>query len=332
LGSTQGKRDYAEKMGVNYSTFGAPLPGRTFNSSESRYGFQGQEKIDELHGNSGDSYDFGARIYDARLGRWLSADPLERKFPNYSTYTFCFDNTIIVVDLDGMEGIVVSGSPGKESEGGHKGKTHFLDNGLDRAKQAKKRAAKGEQVTWIIYNDPTEGAGYSDKSIEEYKKKAKAAGINVIVVTDSDEIVDYVNTKSTDGSNEDNNDKDDGDGVSDARENDKVSSFYYIGHATPGDLDVGYAGSGDDFDPSDFESEAFASGAYVDLVGGCRTAIAGTFEDSNVTQFQDILDNKSTIKGSDVRVYYPGGVVNNEQLVEHNNGKVIERKGNLDPK
>jgi RHS repeat-associated protein len=51
------------------------MPGRTFNSSEYRYGFGGHEKDDEIKGE-GNSLDFGARIYDPRLGRWLSVDPI----------------------------------------------------------------------------------------------------------------------------------------------------------------------------------------------------------------------------------------------------------------
>jgi len=39
-----------------------------------RFGFNGQEKDDELKGE-GNSYDFGARIYNPRLGIFLSPDP-----------------------------------------------------------------------------------------------------------------------------------------------------------------------------------------------------------------------------------------------------------------
>ncbi len=39
------------------------MPRRTLTSPDYRYGFNGMEKDDELKGN-GNSYDFGARIYD----------------------------------------------------------------------------------------------------------------------------------------------------------------------------------------------------------------------------------------------------------------------------
>ncbi|CAN5432104.1 hypothetical protein BH09BAC5_BH09BAC5_10770 [soil metagenome] len=71
-----------------------------------RFGFNGQEKQDELHGNSGDAYDFGARMYDARLGRWLSMDPLQVKYPTLSPYNFTADIPILFVDHNGKEIII----------------------------------------------------------------------------------------------------------------------------------------------------------------------------------------------------------------------------------
>jgi len=46
-------------------------------------------------------YNFGARIYDPRLGKWLSIDPLHKKYPGYSPYSFGLDNPIYFKDGDG---------------------------------------------------------------------------------------------------------------------------------------------------------------------------------------------------------------------------------------
>lgn len=64
------------------------------------YGFNGMEKErDTFEG----AYDFGARILDARLGRWLSVGPLGANYPNIGNYTFCADNPIILIDPYGKK-------------------------------------------------------------------------------------------------------------------------------------------------------------------------------------------------------------------------------------
>lgn len=84
------------------------MPGRYYTASSSnyRYGFNGKE-MDKNITNEG--YDFGARIYDGRVGRWLSKDPLQKKYPDLSPYNFCANNPIIFVDPNGKE-IILSGT------------------------------------------------------------------------------------------------------------------------------------------------------------------------------------------------------------------------------
>lgn len=64
------------------------------------YSFNGKLKDDETYGN-GNEYDFGARIYDPRLGRWLSVDPSQATYPELSPYNFTANNPIIFVDPNG---------------------------------------------------------------------------------------------------------------------------------------------------------------------------------------------------------------------------------------
>ena len=85
---------------INYYAFGSLIPGRSFSSSDYRYGFNGKEKDAEIKGE-GNSYDFGSRIYDPRIGRWLSIDPLFKKGSQYSPYNFTFNNPILFIDNDG---------------------------------------------------------------------------------------------------------------------------------------------------------------------------------------------------------------------------------------
>jgi RHS repeat-associated protein len=84
-----------------YEPFGSLLPGRNYSSDSYRFGFNGQEKDDEMHGATGTSYDFGARIYDPRVARFLSMDQCASKFPSLSAYAFASNMPTISIDIKG---------------------------------------------------------------------------------------------------------------------------------------------------------------------------------------------------------------------------------------
>jgi len=66
-----------------------------------RFGFNGKENENEWDGQVGSKLDFGARIYDSRLGRWLAIDPLKHAFPGWTPYRGFLDNPIVHVDKEG---------------------------------------------------------------------------------------------------------------------------------------------------------------------------------------------------------------------------------------
>lgn len=90
------------EAGNNFYAFGMQMPGRTYNSDSYRYGFNGQEKDDEIKG-AGNSVSFKYRVHDPRLGRFLSVDPLSRSYPWNSTYAFAENDVIRSIDLEGLE-------------------------------------------------------------------------------------------------------------------------------------------------------------------------------------------------------------------------------------
>lgn len=92
---------------LNYSNYSIPPFGNAiktcaYSSGAYRYGFNGMEEKDDFNG-SGNAYDFGARIYDGRLGRWLSLDPFMRKYSHLSPFNFVNNSPILYVDKDGRD-------------------------------------------------------------------------------------------------------------------------------------------------------------------------------------------------------------------------------------
>lgn len=71
---------------------------RSVNVGEYRYGFNGKENDNETG-----TQDYGLRIYDPRLGRFLSVDPLAASFAWNSPYAFAENTPIWGIDLDGGE-------------------------------------------------------------------------------------------------------------------------------------------------------------------------------------------------------------------------------------
>lgn len=78
-------------------------PGRKFSATDAyRYGFNGKENDNDVKGEGGQQ-DYGMRIYDPRLGKFLSVDPLSKSYPWYSPYHFAGNSPIVNIDLDGTE-------------------------------------------------------------------------------------------------------------------------------------------------------------------------------------------------------------------------------------
>jgi RHS repeat-associated protein len=124
----------------DYSPFGVQLDGRTLSADGYRYGFQGQEKDDEVKG-AGNSVNYTFRMHDPRVGRFFAVDPLAPEYPHYSPYSFSGNRVIDAVELEGLEPssihlIMVDGE-GNEvynsyievPNGGHLGE-YFLENSL----------------------------------------------------------------------------------------------------------------------------------------------------------------------------------------------------------
>ena len=78
----------------------AIIPEELASPNDYPYKFNGMDADNEVKG-IGNVYDFGARIYDPRMGRWLRFDPLAADFPTWSDYNYVLGNPINLVDPDG---------------------------------------------------------------------------------------------------------------------------------------------------------------------------------------------------------------------------------------
>ncbi len=217
------------------------------------------------------------------------------------------------------DAIVISGQPGPMLN-----KKHFLENGLDRSlklRNAFQREQSSEKVVWVIYNsgNPEKG-GYPDSILQSYITLAAAENIETVVVNTSEDLITLMNDRKDSTST-----------------NIKFSKLHYYGHATLGNLEIGFINGyfwnklfSDRLNIRKLEAAIFSDTATIDLVGGCRTALPPNYfrNKSAAEQFQPLINGK--ILASDVRVYYPGGPVSDITLVKKNKGNIIEFQGTKD--
>ena len=72
------------------------------NGSVQDYKYNGKELDDKTKW-----YDYGARHYDAALGRWHVVDPMGDKHYNLSPYNYCLNNPLKFIDPNGEDAVVV---------------------------------------------------------------------------------------------------------------------------------------------------------------------------------------------------------------------------------
>lgn len=87
----------------SYYPFGLTMPLRGSGDTKNYpFGFNGKEKDDNVK-NWGRQINYGTRIYDPRVGRFLSVDPLQKQYASLTPYQFSSNSPIANVDVDGKE-------------------------------------------------------------------------------------------------------------------------------------------------------------------------------------------------------------------------------------
>ena len=100
LGSTRVLVDQNGESIDHNSYYPSGTSIRTASTEKNPYKYNGKE-LDRKHGL--DWYDYGARMYDPVVGVWNTVDPLAEKYYSVSPYTYCLNNPMRFVDLDGTD-------------------------------------------------------------------------------------------------------------------------------------------------------------------------------------------------------------------------------------
>jgi len=113
----------------NYYPFGLKHKGynSNINGTHHKYMFGGKELSEELGLNT---YDFGARNYDAALGRWMNSDPLAEMYFENSNYTYVLNNPMFFKDPNGEKvWIYYENEDGKQQRAEYRNNNFYSKSG-----------------------------------------------------------------------------------------------------------------------------------------------------------------------------------------------------------
>ncbi|MBU3661420.1 MAG: hypothetical protein FGM14_16250 [Flavobacteriales bacterium] len=164
---------------ADYSPFGVQLDGRTISMDNYRYGFQNQEKDDEIKG-AGNSVNYKYRMHDPRVGRFFAVDPLASKYPWNSTYAFSENRVLDAIELEGLEAYFIHGT----KLGEYANQTHSLTmkpKNLERIGKVFGNKTINQGFNW--------SGGNSD---EERHKAALGLAIHILATRKGDEPITLI--------------------------------------------------------------------------------------------------------------------------------------------
>ncbi len=116
-------------------------------------------------GTGGNTYDYGFRIYNPSLGKFLSVDPLTKEYPWFTPYQFASNSPIAGVDIDGLEFYYAADGS--------------LIGQIGDDVQVRVVAAKDVKAVngWIIWANRTDNVDYQAKAENQANQYSTALGV-----------------------------------------------------------------------------------------------------------------------------------------------------------
>jgi RHS repeat-associated protein len=131
--------------GISSEAAGSLINRRKYNGKE-------LQSLEFSDGSGLEWLDYGARMMDNQIGRWMTIDPLTEKFYEWSPYAYALDNPIRYDDKDGRS----AGDPIKDGlDAGKKGSKKF-------AELVMKAGITDKNYTTIITIDSKSNTGTPD--------------------------------------------------------------------------------------------------------------------------------------------------------------------------
>jgi RHS repeat-associated protein len=145
------------------------------NSVKNLYQYNGKEKQDELDLGW---LDYGARMYDPLIVRWMTLDPMADLTRRWSPYTYVYDNPVKYIDPDGMLAVQdFDGNWHDLSENDYTN-TYRAPNSADQGPTQE----KGPGKSYVFYDprpnsdDEDVDGGFPSQAIKEQKRLEEKYG------------------------------------------------------------------------------------------------------------------------------------------------------------
>jgi len=275
----------------SYYPFGLPM-AETTNAEQDiqpfKYNAKEFERKDGLK-----LFDYGARHYDGALGRFATMDPLTEKYYATSPYAYCLNNPIKHIDPDGRENVVVVGSQYANGAGN---KLMFVNQGI-RSLRSYSQSHPDESRSMVLFT-----GGYSKKQIARIEKSVAKYGGTLVQVNSAEEMINYINSKST-GSGD----------LSGARSDDKITNMDMFSHGVAGAVEFGYETNNweeyrlNDTNVMNINSGAFKGTGSTITSYACRTALGTDIKfigsDYGINPGNSLAQKMANASGAHVRAF-----------------------------